>query len=191
MTNINATLPAWPNVEAAMADVREHGIRTGNEKMIVLAPDGSTKYSILGDSQQVQLSQDMDLRGTLLVHDHPVPVELSLADLGVVTAWEASGIIATMPDGSWSYAKGLNFAPPSRDEFLMFNLFGYAENPYFKAALIGSREHDGVGDHELGARLGNRALLDYLASHGYVSDYRLNLKPQAVQTFSGLRGLTL
>lgn len=192
-----AALPEWPGLQAAMDDVRAHGLATRREKMIVLNPDGTRRYVFLGDDHQVQISEGADLRGAFIVHDHPVLVELSLQDLGLATAHRTAGIIATMPDGSWSYAKGVTFRLPYPQELIAHNLFGRSEHPYFEAEALSHavyEEYASPGNPEInpeGARHANRAMLQYLTAHHWVRDYRLHLQPEAAQTFTGLPGLTL
>lgn len=186
----HATLPVWPGIEAAMEDVRQHGLRTGTEKMIVLNPDGTHRYTYYGDEHQVEIKEGDNISGAMVVHDHPVPVELSIADLAFATAHQTAGIVATMPDGSWSYAHRSAIRLPTPSDELLSRI-GFAVHPFFEAMMLADREYHSTTDHAKGARLGNRVIWDYLVSRGYVEDYRLNLLPQAAHIFTGLRGLNL
>lgn len=193
LIDTRATLPNWPGLEAAMYNVRTHGIATGKEKMIVLNRDGSTRFTYYGDEHQVEMQPGDDLSGSFLVHDHPVAgVELSAMDLAFAQAHGTAGIIATMPDGSWSFAKGMNVRLPYPGENYFWQAFGAPIHPWQAAINIGTEEYQKVApDHNLGARLGNRAILDYLEGRGLLDDYRLHLEPTAASLFSGLRGLNL
>lgn len=193
LLDTNAKLPDWPGLEAAMHNVRTHGRATGKEKMIVLNRDGSTRFTYWGDEHQVEMQPGDDLSGSFLVHDHPVAgVELSAMDIAFAQAHRTAGIVATMPDGSWSFAKGMLTRLPLPHEMYFWEVFRTPVHPWQTAIEIGTHAYQSVApDHNLGARLGNRAILDYLGSRGLLDDYRLHLEPSAVQLFSGLRGLNL
>ncbi len=195
MTTIHNDLPAWPGLQSAMDDVRDHALRTGMEGMIVLNRDGSRKYTFDGDYNQVQVPDDVlasnGLRGTFVVHSHPVPAELSAADILFATAHGAVGIIATMPDGSWSYTKGLKVRMPYDFESALFQQLGVPTHPVFAAMIEGQRAYERAPDHNVGAKAGNRVIIEQLTGQGMLDDYRLNLLPEGLQAFTGLPGIGL
>jgi len=188
----DAVLPQWPGLQAAMDDVRTHGIITGKEKMIIVAPDGTQKYTYFGDEHQVECLPLGDFSGCMAVHDHPVGCELSIMDLGFATFHKVAGIMAVMPDGSWSLAKGLTCRVPSWSEMFLFNQMGIpGDGPFFDALRIGSRAFHCAASYEQGAQRGNRALLTYLNDRGYLDSYQLHLEAKGKAAFSGLEGLAL
>lgn len=190
MTNIitNAPLPAFPGLEDALADVRAYGLRTGREKLLALNPDGTIRYEYFGNENQVAVTPGDDLRGTFIVHDHPIAAELSFPDLMLATAHRAAGIAASLPGGGWSVAQYLiaPFQDPFEEELA---LHGIIEHPMQTAITLGEAAYKRHSDHTKGARAGNRATLDYLVSRGLVKNYRLHLDPSSAAEFSGLPGL--
>lgn len=107
LTQTQGTLPAWPGLEAAMTKVQAYGAQTGRECIIILAPDGTERYSAQGTEDRVSLRDQLDadpklLEGCFLVHNHPEECPLSITDLLTGSYNGAVGIIATLPLGGWS-----------------------------------------------------------------------------------------
>lgn len=189
-----------------MDDVRAFGAATQREKMIILRPDGTRAAEIEGTEHQVDISHltggttgESLIAGNLLVHDHPVFGELSIGDLGACTAHHAAGIVAVMPDGSWSFGRGL-VDLPSPAQSILFDFMGIVSHPIFEAILCsahifrdhGVKEQDHRDENYMKTvPVANRNALSILNDAHYIKDYRLHLNEQAKQVFTGLPNLDL
>lgn len=194
--NTNAVLPEWKGLQEAMDDVRAFGNRTHREKMIILRPDGSRMSETEGDEGKVVVDTSA-VHGYMLVHNHPVFAELSVGDLATASFHEAYGVVAVMPDGSWSFAKGMRSLPNDYDHFL-WEVFHQPSHPMFEAILASTQFFRDRGVREAKGELfdetvapANRTALNLLAEKRLLIDYRLHLEPQARKVFSGLTGLDI
>lgn len=100
------TLPNIPGLAGAMKKVHDYGLATGNESMVVLAPDGTERAYRQGDAERIDFDEGdlIHLGGCYLVHYHPVACPLSVQDILVTSRHGASGIMAVQPHGGFSAA---------------------------------------------------------------------------------------
>lgn len=114
------TLPNIPGLAEAMKKVHDYGLATGNESMVVLAPNGTERVYRQGSAERIDFDEEdrISFESCYLVHYHPVACPLSVQDILVTSRHGASGIMAVQPHGGFSAA----FATDERaDGWDLFN----------------------------------------------------------------------
>lgn len=100
-------LPSVPGLTDAMQHLRELTDKDGREHGLILSPKGRIVVAdLVGDSTHIKIDDDnvyAALRGNYMLHSHPVESPLSLRDILSSCAAGCEGVVATMPNGGYSY----------------------------------------------------------------------------------------
>lgn len=124
-------LPKFKNIERAIDDVRNFGIKTGREKVIGLHVDGHRLWDNEGDDQRVECPREFDGKCSevLVIHCHPgLPTELSNGDIAVIETMGAWGnLAAACDDETISWSRGFRVKNELLQEWVFFPEFEHIQ----------------------------------------------------------------
>jgi hypothetical protein len=202
MIKVDAELPQWPGVQAAMNECQEWTKGSGKEMLILVNPEGKFigKYQGIESNVSIPMDEVWKVEGNMVVHSHPTDAELSMPDLKMAEFNHAAGIFAVMPSESWSYCKGVRHNPRPRtglemaDELNFIDTVNLATNRnarVFESVVGELNESLPPAVINSLAFKANRIVLKTFADDNRLIDYRLHLTEAGKLVFKGQPGLEL